>query len=583
MLRLYVSNYLHNLNQLKMKMKIYYLLPLFLLATCFTLAQSINRNITKVNVNGTDYNSFPINYVTNDNSPLSVTVYFTYQKTDNYNHSYGAGGKFFINNNNLVSFTVPNLDNNQSWSSSVNVPNVSISNVNSLDLKVRITTQAPFSPNPSVRDYDTQTVRINVQQPISNNTISAPQYSYNYNSNLNVSFTGSQPTGGNGSYSYQWYKKKWNESSYNEISGATHKDLTTNLTEHTSFRRKVTSAGNSNNSPSKLIKVLHTNIDNNYIGYGSSGPSYGEDGASNETVNGFIVIGDAYYASGRIPRIPTIDVIDQSNIWQYQWQNKVEGGNWIDIPGATSQEYTIQNMNQNTYLRRKAISDHLLNNPKYSNLIYVTVLNQSPVGNNTITLNQNDPYAYWFEGSTPSGGDNVNYIYSWYVACAGSGLSTVTQQTEELDITPTIDDPYPTNKKSLSTYIVMQYNNNNLNQCSNGISIKRRVKFLSGDSIFSSDSNILQYGVQNNYVNVSQQQSNLSNIIMNCVGLSGSNLRLEISRDFGATYNSVLTFIPSINNFTQTWTIPSTYGSGAFGYIIYVNNQIIKTGTLWRF
>lgn len=390
--------------------------------------QSFERAITKVSINGTEFTSFPINYTTNDNSPLSVTVFFTYRKTDGYNHSYGPGGKFFINGNVVALFVVPNLDNNQPWSSSVNSPSVPIANVNYLDLKIRITTQAPGAPNPYLTDYDTQTVRVNLTKPVGNNTISTttPEINY-YGSDVTAVINGSVPSGGNGSFAYKWYKKKWNESSFSEIIGANSKDLTVSLNQNTTYYRKVISNnGNTySNSNHLKIKVLRPN------------------GITLNTINvlmGFVK-GNHYYdlKSHKNPKFPVGPFID-GNIISYTpfvgpefanfdwdkvytivWQKSSDGNNWADINNSNVLEYNLINHFSgfaidinNFYIRRKVSSEHV-SQPSYSNVVYINLVNSPYLANNAIF--NYDPNSNSISGSVPTGGNN-SYLYSWYFKCS---------------------------------------------------------------------------------------------------------------------------------------------------------------------
>ncbi len=99
-------------------------------------------------------------------------------------------------------------------------------------------------------------VTLTIDPLITNNTISANQ-TICYNT-IPAQLTGSSPGGGTGTYSYQWQISTDN-SSWNNIGGATSQNYTPGaLTANRYFRRVVTSGPCSNNSSSVLITVRPT-------------------------------------------------------------------------------------------------------------------------------------------------------------------------------------------------------------------------------------------------------------------------------------------------------------------------------------
>ena len=95
-------------------------------------------------------------------------------------------------------------------------------------------------------------VVVTVQQPIGNNTVQASQTICSGNSPAGL--TGSTPTGGNGSYSYQWQFKT--TGSWTNISGATNKDYAPGVTSETTQFRRIVSAGDAcSSSTSAAITI----------------------------------------------------------------------------------------------------------------------------------------------------------------------------------------------------------------------------------------------------------------------------------------------------------------------------------------
>jgi PKD repeat protein len=89
-------------------------------------------------------------------------------------------------------------------------------------------------------EANSSAAKITVQQPISNNTIAASQTICS--GNAPAALTGSTPSGGNGTYLYQWQSKTGNNS-FSNIPNANDKDFAPGaLTQTTQFRR-IVSAG----------------------------------------------------------------------------------------------------------------------------------------------------------------------------------------------------------------------------------------------------------------------------------------------------------------------------------------------------
>jgi PKD domain/Ig-like domain CHU_C associated len=95
-------------------------------------------------------------------------------------------------------------------------------------------------------------IKITVQQPIGNNTIAASQTICS--GNTPAGLTGSTPTGGDGTYSYQWQIKT--TGGFSNISGATDKDYAPGaLSQTTQFKRIVTAGSACSNSASAAITI----------------------------------------------------------------------------------------------------------------------------------------------------------------------------------------------------------------------------------------------------------------------------------------------------------------------------------------
>ncbi|MEM9363497.1 MAG: hypothetical protein AAGA43_12720 [Bacteroidota bacterium] len=113
---------------------------------------------------------------------------------------------------------------------------------------------------------NTVTVTVNATPPITNNTIS---------SNGVDRMIGSSPSGGNGTYSYQWLISNW--AVHDEIiSGATGKDLIVppiHFLVGSYFKRIVTSGGSTSDSGYQPCVVSNQSMSNNLIPIASSNPT----------------------------------------------------------------------------------------------------------------------------------------------------------------------------------------------------------------------------------------------------------------------------------------------------------------------
>ena len=93
----------------------------------------------------------------------------------------------------------------------------------------------------------------------------------------------------------------------------------------------------------------------------------------------------------------------------YQWQQSIDGNNWVDIPSANGQNYSGI-LNTSVYLRRKITS---LPCESFSNTVFITV--QAGVTNNNISKDQDvciNTIPSLITGSVPGGGDGI-YTYQW--------------------------------------------------------------------------------------------------------------------------------------------------------------------------
>lgn len=191
---------------------------------------------------------------------------------------------------------------------------------------------------PSVDD-----VTVTYYSPVTNNIgpSSAPVCA-----GQNITITGDTPTGGTGTFAYQWQSSA-DGNTWSNIPSAISKDLSLIVSSSTYFRRLVNSTICTSISNSLQITVL--------------------PGLTSNTISADqnICIGTAAAAlTGTTPS-------GGSGTYIYQWQSSLNGTAWSDVLGANSVSYTPPTPTVTIYYRRSVASGACSNN--LSNQIKITV------------------------------------------------------------------------------------------------------------------------------------------------------------------------------------------------------------------
>lgn len=135
-------------------------------------------------------------------------------------------------------------------------------------------------------------------------------------SGSNISIIGNTPTGGSGTYTFQWQSSP-DGATWANINGQTGKDLTIPITASTFYRRIVNSNTCTSNSNSIQIQTL-PGLGNNTISADQS----------------ICVGGVANQITGPTPT-------GGSGTYLYQWQSSLDNGvTWVDVNGATGINFT---------------------------------------------------------------------------------------------------------------------------------------------------------------------------------------------------------------------------------------------------
>lgn len=237
---------------------------------------------------------------------------------------------------------------------------------------------------------------ITVNSVIGNNTIAAPQ-TICFGATP-AQLTGTLPTGGSGSYTYQWQSSTAGAGGpFSDISGATSQNYQPGaLTVNTWYQRVVTSGPCS--LPSNVIAITITpSIANNTI----SAPQTICSGTTPALLTGSLPTGG-------------------TGVYTYQWQSATAGvgGPYSNVVGATSQDYQPGILVQNTWYQRIVTSGTCTST---SSTLAITV--NPPISNNTISAAQSICYnstPALLTGTSPAGGSGT-YTYKWQQSTAGVG------------------------------------------------------------------------------------------------------------------------------------------------------------------
>lgn len=184
----------------------------------------------------------------------------------------------------------------------------------------------------------TNTVTIQIVSVIMN-TISST--SYTVCDGQSVSINTSSPTGGTGTYTYQW-QMSTDGTNWNNISCATNVDYHFTPVHPQTFLRRIVSSTPCS-STSNTITVTK------------------QAALSNNSLNTSIEI-----CTGNTAQIIGSDPSGGDGIYYYQWETSIDGGNtWSTISGATQKDYTTTNLTANQ-LYRRIVTTQLCTGPQSS-------------------------------------------------------------------------------------------------------------------------------------------------------------------------------------------------------------------------
>ncbi|RNI23544.1 gliding motility-associated C-terminal domain-containing protein [Rufibacter latericius] len=253
-------------------------------------------------------------------------------------------------------------------------------------------------------------VEVTVKPEITDNIVSSGQTVCA--GKVPAAFTGSQPLGGNNTYTYQWEVSTISGTAgFAAINGATAKDFTPTeaVTQNTWFRRVVNS-GTCQKSESEAVLVeVQQPIASNTI-------SADQAICSGESIG--VLMGQE----------PTGGSGAYTYVWEQSTTSATAG--FSPIPDANAKDLASMSLTVTTWFRRVVTAGAC--DPSISNAVQVTV---SPaLENNLITNSQTQIIcigstpAMW-QGAQPTGGDNV-FTFQWEQSTDGVAYTDILGATD---------------------------------------------------------------------------------------------------------------------------------------------------------
>ncbi|WP_295129274.1 Ig-like domain-containing protein [uncultured Chitinophaga sp.] len=246
----------------------------------------------------------------------------------------------------------------------------------------------------------TDEILVTVLPALAGNSITAPATITFCGSGDAAVITGSTPTGGTGTYTYQWQSSTDNIT-YTNISGATGATYDPpGATVTTFYRRQVTSGGCSTPLNSNAVTITIQ-------------PALANNTVTAPATTVFCGSGNADIITGTVPT-------GGNGAYSYQWQSSLDNSNWSNLSGATAQAYDPVSVGVTVYYRR-LVTSGTCTSASISNTITITVnpaLTAGSVGSNQTFCISGDPAAFT-QTSAPTGG-NGTYTYQWQVSTTSS-------------------------------------------------------------------------------------------------------------------------------------------------------------------
>jgi len=247
-------------------------------------------------------------------------------------------------------------------------------------------------------DAITNTASVSVYPQLISGTISQPSVSINYNT-TSGSITSGSPSGGDGTYAFQWQQSPDN-SSWSNIGNTTLTFPGAVLTSSTWYRLITVSNGVSVTSNAYLVTVYPP------LSAGSISPA-------NLTIN--------YNTSPG--NIAGTTATGGNGTYAYQWERSADNANWSEISAALSGNLDPGSLTASTYYRRRTTSNGV---NAYTNTSFISVYPQLIAGNaspSSQNINFNTSPGV-ISASSPSGG-NSSYSFQWESSADNTSWSSI--------------------------------------------------------------------------------------------------------------------------------------------------------------
>lgn len=242
--------------------------------------------------------------------------------------------------------------------------------------------------------------------PITNNVITAPAATAFCVSGDPAVITGNIPSGGIGTFTYQWQSSADNVT-FTDVAGATGQSYDPGPVSADTYYRRVASSGTC--VPPAVSNVVSMKMLPAIAGNTITAPA----------ITTFCTTGDPALLTGSIPTAG-------NGTYAYQWQKSNDNILFTDIAGATGKDYDPGVITATTYYRRLVTSGPCIV-PLVSNA--VTIIIETAIAGNSITAPSVTSFCTTgdvatISGSIPTGGNGV-YKYQWQISADNTNFTDI--------------------------------------------------------------------------------------------------------------------------------------------------------------
>ncbi|MDP4272676.1 MAG: hypothetical protein Q8907_00165 [Bacteroidota bacterium] len=228
-------------------------------------------------------------------------------------------------------------------------------------------------------------VTITVYGALTSGTISTSQTVCN--GAIPAKLSGTSPTGGSGTYTYQW-QSSLNATSWSNIAMASSADYQPGALTATTYYQRVTTSGSCGSVTSSPVTITV---------YGA--------------LNAGTVSSSQILCNGSIPsQLFGTSPTGGDGKYTYQWQSSTDNNKWSDIAGSVNASYQPDALISTTYYRRVANTGCGSITSSPVKIIVYDVLTSGSISSSQTICNGITPSQLL--GTSPTGGDGV-YGYQW--------------------------------------------------------------------------------------------------------------------------------------------------------------------------